>query len=113
MCTAPAADDEKKYLLRLFCGNGLAIDAYHAMPLRAFAFYGIRATVYGATPAAIENHTVVLSPPKCFSHGFFGRNADFVSSGNSCRYSASRCLLSSAASLVPQTEIENGIALPF
>ena len=49
MCTAPAADDEKKYLLRLVCGNGLAIDAYHAMPLRAFAFSEIRATVYGAT----------------------------------------------------------------
>ena len=56
MCTAPAADDEKKYLLRLVCGNGLAIDAYHAMPLRAFAFSEIRATVYGATPAAIEDH---------------------------------------------------------
>ena len=56
MCTAPAADDEKKHLLRLVCGNDLAIDAYHAMPLRAFAFSEVRATVYGATPAAIEDH---------------------------------------------------------
>jgi hypothetical protein len=60
VCTAPAADDEKKYFILVADSDGLAIRVHDAMHFQTFAFCSISATTYDRRSLALRGLSDLL-----------------------------------------------------